>query len=290
MNISSMLSSGMDYSGLFGSLGSAASSVAGSTFLSDWYSIKNGSTYRLYKAHYAEQMKSEETDETDTKKTTKSNSKNSTTSGNTTETETKATASTSISKDSTEKLSGIIRAADDLKAATDAFSATGSKSLFAVAVQKSGESQTNNVTTTENTAQDVLTQQKGKIVNALSTFVDRYNSLLSAIKSTSNTAITNGMDRMIHATKTNENLLGKIGVTIQADNTVSLDKTKFETADVQLVKDLFTGYGSYGSQTSSQTAALSRAAQREAAKAATYTEKATYSAPNTAGSVFEDLF
>lgn len=41
-----------DYSLLFSSLGKGASAVAGSNFLSDYASIKNGSYYKLMKAYY----------------------------------------------------------------------------------------------------------------------------------------------------------------------------------------------------------------------------------------------
>ncbi|MDR0964533.1 MAG: hypothetical protein LBM60_07955 [Clostridium sp.] len=271
MNLAGLSDLGMDYSGLFGSLGSAASQVAGSSFLSDWYSIKNGSTYKLYRAHYNELAKTDSADKTtdkssdNTKETSNKDSDKTTTS----KTSSATTANSATSKDSAETLTKVKSAATDLKAATDAFTKTGTKSLF----------------------QDTESMSaKDRVYGALSTFVDSYNAMIKSQQGLQSNSISNGITRMTGSTKANATVLGKMGITIGEDNMLSLDKEAFEKADLETVKDLFVGYGSFGSQTSTRSLAVLQATEREAARAATYKESGTYSPNNTEGSVFDGFF
>jgi hypothetical protein len=82
---------------------------------------------------------------------------------------------------------------------------------------------------------------------------------------------------MVSQTATNENLLGKIGITIGSDNKLSVDEETFKAADMSTVKSLMTGTGSYASNIGTKASLINMYAQQDAAKASgLYTQSGTY--------------
>jgi hypothetical protein len=257
----------LDYTKLFSSLGSGAADAAGSSILSDWNSLKNGSTYKLYKAHYAEEAN--KVSETNDK------SKTTTEKADTDSTDTAGKATTSTSDDNAKTLAAIQSSADNLKESARALM---DPSLYedseVTATDKDG-----NTTATVSTALD-------KIFSALETFVKDYNSLMESGDDAKSSSMTRTLDRLIGGTNASQNLLSRIGITIGEDNTLSLDKDTYNKANKSTVQTLFTGTGSFGDQTASRASTIKLSADREAAKAVTYKETGNFADANTAGSVF----
>lgn len=242
-----------DYSFLFSNLGSSGAS-GGSNFLADYASIKNGSYAKLMKAYYSD-------DANDT---------------------VKKIASNSTSKEDSKTLAKVESTTEDLKESADALLETGSKSLF------------KKVDITTKDENGVETTTKGYDVNsiykAVSNFVDDYNSVIHASKDANSNKINNRTTTLTNATKAHEKLLNKIGITINSDKTLSIDKDTFQQANMDTVKTLFNGNGSYGDRVSAQASQMNFAAKNEATKANTYNFNGTYSNSYNSGNIFSSYF
>ena len=178
----------------------------------------------------------------------------------------KASASASTAADDTKTLAEVQSATDSLKESADALLANNKNSLF-----KDGE-------------------VNDKLYSAVSKFVDNYNSVLKTSDSVNSTSILNRVTNLTTATSANKNLLEKAGITINKDNSLSIDKDTFMKADFNTVKNLFNGNSSYGYRVSAQASFINFAADNEAAKANTYTNNGTYGNAFNSGNIFNSFF
>lgn len=246
-----------DCSFLFSSLGSAASKVAGSNWLADYASIKNGSYAKLMKAYYAETS-------SDSVKSLVQDTK------------------TGTSKDDSKTLAAIQKSTDELKESADALLATGRESLF----------QQKDITTTDENGEETTTRgyDTSAIYNAVSDFVKDYNGVLKSVDTAESKSIVNRASNLLAITQSNSKLLDKLGITINEDFTLSLDKDKFMAADMSTAKSLFHGTGAYAYQVSAQSSLINFAADSEASKANTYANNGFYANNYTSGNIFNSYF
>lgn len=245
-----------DISYLFSSLGSGAANVAGSNFLSDYAAIKNGSYGKLMKAYYSK-------DSNDSVKSLVNNKK-------TAETSEEAKAYTKVKT-----------ATDALKESADALLVKGSKSVF----------EKKDVTTTDEFGVESTTKEYDTeaIYKAVDGFVKGYNDVINAVNDVDNKSIITRASGMVTNSIANLKMLNQIGITINADSTLSLDKDSFMKADMSKVQTLFQGNGSYGYQTSAKASMMNFAADNALSKAGTYTGKGTYNNYGV-GNLFNSYF
>ncbi|MGN0376612.1 MAG: hypothetical protein ACI4ED_03150 [Suilimivivens sp.] len=266
MGISINVSAKPDYSYLFQSLStSSGSSLGNLSFLSDYASIKNGSYGKLMKAYYAK-----DSDSTAKTSVTTVNDK------------INSTNSISTASDSAKTLSEIEKSADAMKESADSLLTKGTKSVF---TKKS-------VTAKDEYGFDNTTREydTDAIYKAVSAFTQDYNNLLDKVADSDSTTILNKGTSLINMTKANEKLLSDIGITINDDNTLSIDEETFKKSDMNTVKSLFNDTGSYGYSVSAQASLIDYAAERESSKANTYTGFGTYSNSYSTGSILDSLF
>lgn len=253
------ISAKTDYSTLFSSLSSSSSSSSSSlssltSLLGDYASIKSGAYGKLMKAYYSESS-------TDAVKSIAEDS----------------TSKTTTSTDSeTTKLSKVQTASDALKESADALYATGTDSLF----------NKKDITTTDENGVETTTYgyDTDAIYKAVSGFVTNYNSVISAVDDADNDTVSNRGTTLSNISSSYKSALGKIGITINDDSTLSLDETTFKNADVSSVKSLFNGSGSYAYQVSAQASLIDYAAESESS--VTYTSAGTYSSLTSSGSLY----
>lgn len=223
--------------GLFGS----TSNNMNMNFLSDYAAIKSGSYYKLMKAYYGGNNKVDPI---------VSNS---------------SSGKTAISKDSAKKLTSVESSADSIKESVDALNKQGSKSVFKLV----------------DVEQEDGTKKKDYDVDAIykkvNQFVERYNDLIDSTDEISSDSIERAVKNLTNVSKSNSRMLASVGISIKADGSLSLDKETFKEADMNKVKDLFTGTGSYGYQVSARASMVDYAAEREASKANTYNRYGAYS-------------
>ncbi|MDR2043042.1 MAG: hypothetical protein LBQ15_01480 [Clostridium sp.] len=249
---------------LFASLGSAASGVAGSTLLSDYASLKNGSYYKLMKAYYAGKGGGDSVDSIAEKP---------------------PSVRQSASKDDSATLTRVQNATDVLKDSAAVLLEKGSQSLFQ---EKEFTSVDENGVKTTTKGYDVY--DVDAVYKAVAGFVDAYHSVVEAASSAQSSSIATKAQSLLGSTAANKNLLGRIGITINEDHTLSLDEAAFRKADQSTVNTLFHGNGSYGYQVSVKASMMDLAAGREAEKAKTYSGSGGYSSSYSSGGIFDGYF
>ena len=85
------------------------------------------------------------------------------------------------------------------------------------------------------------------IYKKLSAFVDSYNELVKSGASEEASAANRTTLNLVRATSSNSGLLEDIGITTDKDGKMSIDRDKFNSANISTVRTLFQGGGSYGS-------------------------------------------
>ncbi len=252
-----------NYSFLFSSLGGSSSGGTNLNWLSDYASIKNGSYGKLMKAYYSQNSD-------DSVKKLAQNTVN------------KNKNASALTSEETKAYTKVQSTTDDLKESADALLVNGSKSLFAK----------KDITTKDENGLE--TTQKGydvdKIYSAVSSFVNNYNSVIKAAGDVDNNSINNRVDSMMNASASNKNMLAKIGITINKDNSLSIDKDTFMKADMNKVKTLFNDTGSYGYSVSASASMINYNADYAMSKANTYTMNGSYNNAYNAGNLFNNYF
>lgn len=260
MGIRINVSARNDVSYLFSGLGSSAANVASSDFLGQYASIKNGSYAKLMKAYYGQ----------NTNSAVKSLAKDTVKRGNT------------LTSEETKAVAKIQTSTDALKESADVLLNKGSNSVF------------NLKDITEKDANGVETTRKDydidAIYNAVNRFAKDYNSVLDAVDGVDINSVQRRTDSLLGATVQNLKLLNKIGITVDKNGKMSVDKDAFSKSNMSTVKSLFQGSGSYGYQVSAQASMMNFAADREASKANTYTVKGRYGNTYNTGNLYNSYF
>lgn len=243
-----------DVSYLFSSLGSGAAGVAGSNWLGDYASIKNGSYGKLMKAYF----KTASSEETKTSSVTTK----------------KETLSTDAAK-----YSNVQKSADSLRTSAEALR---NQKLFAQKEVKS---------TDENGVETVTKEyDKDAIYKALDNYVRDYNAVVSATADLTDKTLGNRMTYLNQLTMNKQNDLAELGVSIQSDGSLKLDKDSFMKADMSKAKTLFSTDGAYGYRMSAQASLIRSAAGSAANRSSGYTARASYNQAFTNGNLFNHYF
>lgn len=169
--------------------------------------------------------------------------------------------SVSTSEDSSQTLKDIQSSTDALKDASDALLSKDSDSVFA-------------------------SDDMDKIYDAVSTFVKEYNTTIGSLEDVNNSTLQKRAESLMNLPTTNSNLLKKVGITIQGDNTLALDEETFKAASTSTIKNLFHGSGSFAYQVSAQSSLTNYTATQQASKANTYTNNATFGSTYSSGDLF----
>ena len=250
-----------DYSYLFSNLGTKNSSGANLNFLSDYAAIKNGSYGKLMKAYYRETGSDSVKNQTN-----KNNNANTTT----------------ATEEEKKSLAKVDTATDALKESADALVETGKKSVF-----NKKEITTKDENGVEKTTEEYDTEAIYKAVNS---FVNNYNSVISAVDDAGNERVTDKAVTMANATAANIKTLNKLGITMNEDSTLSLNKDTFMKANMNTAKSMFNGVGSYGYRVSAQASRINATADNEASKSSMYNTNGTVNNVYDSGSLFNTLF
>lgn len=244
-------------SSYFNSVNSANSFGSGMSFLSDYASIRNGSYKKLLKAYYAKQDN-----------TNSSSSSNKTDKTDSTDTKDKTKVSTA-------------------KSAATKLSSTA-KSLYT----DSSLFQKKDIETTDENGKKTTTKDydRDAIYKKVNEFVDSYNSMVKSADNASNASVTSATRNMTNQTAVYKKMLSKVGVTINSDNTLSIDKNAFQKADMSDVKTLFSGTNSFAHQTSTKASSIANYASGYLSSSSLYTNRATTYMDNTYNSFLNGYF
>lgn len=162
---------------------------------------------------------------------------------------------------------------DSLRKSALALSNTGSKSLF---------NKKEVTVTDEKTGEKITTMQydKDAIVSAVKSFVKDYNNTLDAAGNILNKNVSRNVSYMEKQTNIYKNSLSEVGITIDANNRLSIDEEKLKNADMTTVKSLFNGSYSFASQTSLKANQIQQAATTAANNSYLYNNTGRFDSNN----------
>ena len=130
-----------------------------------------------------------------------------------------------------------------------------------------------------------------KIYDKINQFAQEYNSLLTASAKSTSSRIEDAVDSLKYITTGEGKNLEDIGITVDSKTgLLSVNKTTLKAADMDKVKDLFHGTGSYAYSVATRSALIDSYAQAEAARTSTYSKTGAYAYSYNSGSLFYDSF
>ena len=231
-----------NYSFLFSSTSSNKTSSldlfsnSGSNPLGDYALIKSGVYKKLLNAYYQKNGTTDKTTKTDGE------------------------------EDSTQTLTTVKSAAEDLK---DSVEELGKSSLYkTTGVDKDGN----------------YTYDRDAITKAVKKYVTDYNSYMESAGDAESLGVLSKTLNIQKATATNKGLLKSIGITIGKDNKLVVDEEKLNNASISDLTSLFKGSGSYGDSVSKKANEVYKLANNTATSnthASSYTFNGTYSTMGT---------
>lgn len=167
-------------------------------------------------------------------------------------------------------LTSVRKEADELTASARALVDQGSRSLFREKYTTTTDAETGVKTTTKGYDTDA-------IAKAVNTFVSDYNSAVKAGSESANSNVVRNTSYMAQQTRIYARSLSEAGITIEKDNTLSVDEDKLKSANIDTLRRVFNGTSSFASQTANRSAGLSQSAVRAASSASTYNRTGNYS-------------
>lgn len=90
-------------------------------------------------------------------------------------------------------------------------------------------------------------------------FIEDYNSAVKSVGKAETESIAKAGANLVNATSANEDMLSKIGITINSsDYSMSIDKEKFMQANISSIKTMFSGVGSFAYQIGAKASRIER--------------------------------
>lgn len=224
---------------------------SGVSWLTEYASIQNGSYGKLAKAYYAKKSGTDE----------------------------KTAMAEQEKKQQTDNR--IATTADTLKDAAGAM--TGVASLF--------EKKELTVSKEDGTTEKKTDYDYDAIYKAVKKFADSYNEMLTQGEKSDKTGVLSPTAHMVSATLRNSKLLTEAGITVNKDNSLSVDEDTLKNTKITTLKALFSGKNSYADQIASKASLISNAAKNSANAKKTYTSKGSLDSneSNSSGSMIDSI-
>lgn len=109
--------------------------------------------------------------------------------------------------------------------------------------------------------------QKEDLLKKVNSFVDGYNSMVKSADDSKNEKVLQAASNMVKNTSVNARLLSSVGISINSDNTLSINEETFKNAKSASVKSVFSGSGSFAYQTAASASNISTYVKDDAKKA-----------------------
>ena len=181
----------------------------------------------------------------------------------------KQDAESAVSGDSKQSLTLMMSSADSLKKSADALN---DSSLWEKKKIKKKDEETGEETEVEDYDWDAITK-------AVKSFIEDYNAVVKAAGDSETKNVLRNAAWMTGITESTQNLLSSVGITIGKGNQLELDEDALKKANINTLKSLFTGTGSFADKISQKAGSISRAAANASAgtNGTTYTSSGSYS-------------
>lgn len=137
---------------------------------------------------------------------------------------------------------------------------------------------------------DFSTASEEDSLAAIKNFVSSYNSVIDTADDVNSKSILQNAVWMTNIMKTNAGLLSELGITVGSDNQLTLDETKWASANTSTKTSLFNGRQSLAEKMIYKASQMTNfSAEKASYTASAYTETGDYTKV-TAQSMYEDLF
>lgn len=123
-----------------------------------------------------------------------------------------------------------------------------------------------------------------EVYKAVDQLVKDYNSLVEKAETTSSVNVMNGVDKLVDVMEGYEDQLKGLGITMDEDKQLTIDKKTFLAADFDKAKELFNGQSSLSYLVSTRSTSVGNTAYSESNATSLYTSSGNY-ASSSVGSV-----
>ncbi len=168
--------------------------------------------------------------------------------------------------------------ASSLKSSSIALTQTDSDSVFKKISKKDNES-----------GETSLVYDTDAIYKGVNSFVEDYNSVVETASETDINSVLKKALWMVNGTDTYETELKNVGITINSDNTLSIDEKKFKAADMNEVKSIFNGSQSLSASVYQKASDIYNLINSQINNGSTYSNSGSYTSLTT-GNLFDSLF
>ncbi|MDE6320053.1 MAG: flagellar filament capping protein FliD, partial [Lachnospiraceae bacterium] len=139
-------------------------------------------------------------------------------------------------------------------------------------------------------AMNISNDNKEAVYKAFNTFVKDYNDLIKNTAKSTNSNVVNQANYLMGIVSSNRSAFSKLGVTINSDNTLTLDEKKFKEADMSGVKNLYSGAYSVAEKMTDKVNSIYRyATQGETLNKKTYDNAGSGVGAPTMGSMVDAI-
>ena len=133
-------------------------------------------------------------------------------------------------------------------------------------------------------------ENRDTLYENVSSFVKDYNSMMKNATDSDISNVRKQANWLYDTSYANYKLLSSVGITLNADRTLSLNEDIFKKADISTVKNVFSGMGSFTDNVTSKASQIYRYANGgDSITAKTYTSNGTYSQVNTENSTLNSV-
>ena len=129
------------------------------------------------------------------------------------------------------------------------------------------------------------------ITKTVKSFVDSYNAIVGATGESDNKKVLRNATWLTQMTETNSKLLAKVGITIGEDNKLKVDEDVLKKGNMNTLKVLFQGVGSYADKVVQKASQIGSAAvQGTSVGGSSYTSDADYKKLSSSGYLYDNAF
>lgn len=129
------------------------------------------------------------------------------------------------------------------------------------------------------------------ITKTVKSFVDSYNAIVGATGESDNKKVLRNATWLTQMTETNSKLLAKVGITIGEDNKLKVDEDVLKKSNMNTLKVLFQGVGSYADKVVQKASQIGSAAvQGTSVGGSSYTSDADYKKLSSSGYLYDNAF
>lgn len=255
-----------DYSFLFNSLNKsnsrsgASNNIFNAIDLGEYSSIKTGTYGKLLKAYYAKE---------DTDGTTASDK------------DTEIKKDTLKKETQIEKLTDVSSDAASVKDSVKKLTAKGTDSLFKEKELISTDADGNEVKTKG--------YDMDAIYKSVKDFADKYNAFTKSVEDSNTAKLDREFDELAVMVTNYSQSLKEVGITINEDNTLSVDESTLKAADISQLKKLFNGNSSFAYKVAAKTSMIGATAESEAKIMKNYTNKGGYDQSFSTGNLMDSI-